>query len=245
MSDFLVFQLYGPLCSWGGVAVGQERPTETHPTKSAIVGIIGMMKGPWLKLENRKDKSVLLPTVSPGKLHQFLVRTEPGRRAEVMKQIESAMHNNYAKRVIQDLTGLDEKKADYVAEDKLMMRMLVILISVLVLVTALGIFGLTLFNINKRTKQIGTRRALGARKSSIISYFVVENSLICIAGLILGICGAVLLGQQLMSHYSVPALSNWYVAVTAIAVFLMSLLAVIGPARRAANIDPSIATRTI
>ena len=210
-----------------------------------IVGIISMMKGPWLKLENRKDKSVLLPTVSPGKLHQFLVRTEPGRRAEVMKQIESAMHSNYAKRVIQDLTGLDVKKANYVAEDRLMMRMLIVLISVLVLVTALGIFGLTLFNINKRTKQIGTRRALGARKSAIISYFVVENSLICIAGLVLGVCGAVLLGQQLMSHYSVPALSNWYVAVTAIAVFLMSLFAVIGPAQRAANIDPSIATRTI
>lgn len=210
-----------------------------------IVGIIGMMKGPWLKLENRKDKSVMLPIVSPSKLHQFLVRTEPGRRAEVMKQIEGAMHSNYAKRVIQDLTGLDVKKADYVAEDRLMMRMLVILISVLVLVTALGIFGLTLFNINKRTKQIGTRRALGARKSAIISYFVVENSLICIAGLVLGVCGAVLLGQQLMTHYSVPALSNWYVALTAIAVFVMSLLAVIGPAQRAANIDPSIATRTI
>ncbi len=210
-----------------------------------IIGVIGMMKGPWLKIENRKDKSVLLPLVDPRKLHQFLVRTEPERRAEVMKQIENAMHTNYSKRVIQDLTGLDVKKADYVAEDRLMMRMLVILISVLVLVTALGIFGLTLFNINKRTKQIGTRRALGARKSAIISYFVVENSLICIAGLILGVCGAVLLGQQLMSHYSVPALSNLYVAVTAIAVFLMSLLAVIGPARRAANIDPSIATRTI
>lgn len=210
-----------------------------------IVGIIGMMKGPWLKIEERKDKSVIIPMLDPNKLHQFLVRTEPGRRAEVMKQIEGIMHESYAKRVIQDLTGIDEKKADYVAEDLLMMRMLVILISVLVLVTALGIFGLTLFNINKRTKQIGTRRALGARKSAIINYFVVENSLICLAGLVLGVCGAVFLGQQLMEHYSVPALSYWYVALTAVAVFVMSLLAVIGPAKRAANIAPSIATRTI
>lgn len=210
-----------------------------------IVGIIGMMKGPWLELEERKDKSVIIPMLDPSKLHQFLVRTESGRRAEVMTQIEDLMHESYAKRVIQDLTGLDKKKADYVAEDLLMMRMLVILISVLVLVTALGIFGLTLFNINKRTKQIGTRRALGARKSAIIKYFVVENSLICIAGLVLGVCGAVFLGQQLMAHYSVPALSYWYVAVTAVAVFVMSLLSVIGPAKRAANIAPSIATRTI
>ena len=210
-----------------------------------IIGIIGMMKGPWLKLEERKDKSVIIPMLDPSKLHQFLVRTESGRRAEVMSQIEDLMHQGYAKRVIQDLTGLDKKKADYVAEDLLMMRMLVILISVLVLVTALGIFGLTLFNINKRTKQIGTRRALGARKSAIIRYFVVENSLICIAGLVLGVCGSVFLGQQLMTHYSVPSLSYWYVAITALAVFVMSLLAVIGPAKRAAEIAPSIATRTI
>lgn len=210
-----------------------------------VVGIIGMMKGPWLKLEERKDKSVILPLLYPHKLQQFLVRTEPGQRAEVMKQIESVMHQSYGKRVIQDLTGLDKKKANYVAEDLLMMRMLVILISVLVLVTALGIFGLTLFNINKRTKQIGTRRALGARKSAIVKFFVVENSIICLAGLVLGVCGAVVLGQQLMTQYSVPALSYEYVAITALGVFVMSLLAVIGPAKRAANIAPSIATRTI
>ncbi|MFY8352229.1 ABC transporter permease [Pseudoalteromonas sp. SSM20] len=226
-----------------GDGLGKTLYMGDQPLK--VVGIIGMMKGPWLKMAERKDKSVILPLLDPSKLQQFLVRTEPGQRANVMKQIETVMHQNYAKRVIQDLTGLDKKKANYVAEDLLMMRMLVILISVLVLVTALGIFGLTLFNINKRTKQIGTRRALGARKSAIIKYFVVENSLICIAGLVLGVCGAVFLGQQLMAHYSVPALSYWYVAVTAVAVFAMSLLAVIGPAKRAANIAPSIATRTI
>jgi putative ABC transport system permease protein len=226
-----------------GDGLGQFIYSGTKPYK--VIGIVGMMKGPWMKNEERKDRSVIIPYVRIEKFNKFLVRTEPGRRAEVMQQIESLIHKNYSKRVVQDLAGLDKKKADYVAEDRLMMRMLVILISVLVLVTALGIFGLTLFNINKRTKQIGTRRALGARKSAIISYFVVENSLICVAGLVLGVCGAVLLGQQLMAHYSVPALSNWYVAITAVAVFVMSLLAVIGPARRAANIDPSIATRTI
>ena len=131
------------------------------------------------------------------------------------------------------------------AEDTLMMRMLVVLITILLLVTALGIFGLTLFNISKRTKQIGTRRALGARKSAIINYFLVENALICIAGLVLGVIAAFVLGQLLMQHFSIAALPLGYVAATAIMVFIMSLLAVLGPAKRAANISPSIATRTI
>ena len=131
------------------------------------------------------------------------------------------------------------------AEDTLMMRMLVVLITILLLVTALGIFGLTLFNISKRTKQIGTRRALGARKSSIINYFLVENALICIAGLVLGVIAALILGQLLMQHFSIAALPLGYVVATAVMVFIMSLLAVFGPAKRAANISPSIATRTI
>jgi len=126
-----------------------------------------------------------------------------------------------------------------------MMRMLVVLITILLLVTALGIFGLTLFNISKRTKQIGTRRALGARKSSIIKYFLVENALICTAGLVLGVIAALILGQLLMQHFSIAVLPLGYVAATAVMVFIMSLLAVFGPAKRAANISPSIATRTI
>lgn len=58
MSDFLVFQLYGPLCSWGGVAVGQERPTETHPTKSAIVGIIAAALGVRREDENAQRELI-------------------------------------------------------------------------------------------------------------------------------------------------------------------------------------------
>lgn len=209
-----------------------------------IIGIIKLMKGPWLK-DKRKDRSVLIPFVKANSLQQYLVRTDPGSRAEVMKSIEAKLLQAYDKRVITDLAGLDEKKADYVAEDTLMMRMLIVLIVVLILVTALGIFGLTLFNISKRTKQIGTRRALGARKSAIVRYFIVENSLVCAAGLILGTFASVLLGQQLMQLYSLPALSIFYVLATALGVYLISIISVIGPATRAANISPSIATRTI
>ena len=92
-----------------------------------------------------------------------------------MKEIENAMLENYSKRVINNIKGLDELKNEYTAKDRLMMRMLIVLITILVLITALGIFGLTLFNISKRTKQIGIRRALGARKSAIVSYFLVDD----------------------------------------------------------------------
>jgi len=209
-----------------------------------IIGVIDLMKGPWLK-DSRPDNVALLPFIKPGTNARFVVRTEPGQRQSVMNRVEEAMLKNYNKRVISRIRGLDDDKQSYMAEDTLMMRMLIVLITILVLVTALGIFGLTLFNISKRTKQIGTRRALGARKSAIISYFLVENAMICIVGLVIGVIAAVYLGQLLMQHFSIAQLDISYVLATALAVFVMSLLAVLAPAKRAANISPSIATRTI
>lgn len=209
-----------------------------------VIGVVELMKGPWLK-DSRPDNVALLPFIKPGTNARFVVRTEPGQRQSVMNRVEEAMLKNYNKRVISRIRGLDDDKESYMAEDTLMMRMLIVLITILVLVTALGIFGLTLFNISKRTKQIGTRRALGARKSAIISYFLVENAMICIVGLVIGVIAAVYLGQLLMQHFSIAQLDISYVLATALAVFAMSLLAVLAPAKRAANISPSIATRTI
>lgn len=40
MIDYLVFRLYGPLASWGDIAVGEVRPSATHPSKSAILGLV-------------------------------------------------------------------------------------------------------------------------------------------------------------------------------------------------------------
>jgi len=45
MPEYLVFRLYGPLASWGGIAVGEYRPAERSPAKSAILGLIGAALG--------------------------------------------------------------------------------------------------------------------------------------------------------------------------------------------------------
>lgn len=45
MRQFLLFQLYGPMASWGGVAVGEQRPSASHPSKSAILGLLAAARG--------------------------------------------------------------------------------------------------------------------------------------------------------------------------------------------------------
>jgi putative ABC transport system permease protein len=206
--------------------------------------VVEKMIGPWMR-DSAANNVLLLPRVLAEARQKIIVRTHAAERANVMLQIEDLLLADYSKRVITRLQGMDEAKAQYNEGDVLMMRMLIVLIVVLVLVTALGIFGITVFNINKRTRQIGTRRALGARKSHIVRYFLVENAIICLAGIAIGVVGALALAQALLEYYSLPALDYLYIVGTALFVLSFSLLSVILPANRAANISPSVATRSI
>ena len=57
MRKYLLFQLYGPMASWGDVAVGDMRPTFGHPSKSAVLGLVAAALG--IKRSNHKDQRAL------------------------------------------------------------------------------------------------------------------------------------------------------------------------------------------
>lgn len=45
MSDYLLLRLYGPLASWGEIAVGESRHSAVHPSRSALLGLLGAALG--------------------------------------------------------------------------------------------------------------------------------------------------------------------------------------------------------
>ena len=116
----------------------------------------------------------------------------------------------------------------------------------LVLVTTcLGISGLVMFNVSTRTRQIGTRRALGARRRDILRYFMIENGLLTTAGLLLGCVLALGLGSWLTQEYGVPKLNPCYLLASVPILWMVGQLAAWIPARRATLVEPSVATRTL
>lgn len=56
MRDYLVFRLYGPLVSWGDIAVGEYRPSFVHPSKSAIIGLCAAALGIRRDEEERQQR---------------------------------------------------------------------------------------------------------------------------------------------------------------------------------------------
>ena len=88
--------------------------------------------------------------------------------------------------------------------DTRMAVLLGVTIFMLISMTALGIVGLASFSVNARVKQIGTRRAVGARRLDILRYFMLENWVLTTAGVLVG-CGlAYYFSYWLSSAYEVP-----------------------------------------
>ncbi|MFT5705637.1 MAG: putative ABC transport system permease protein [Shewanella sp.] len=209
-----------------------------------VIGVIDKLQGAWVN-SSYLDNSVILNIQLVNMFTKVLVRAEEGTLAQLKEAIPAALHKDNRNRVIEGFTLISEHRKRVYRNHELMATVLSMMVILLLLITSLGLAGMVMFNIERRTKQIGTRRALGAKKRDIISFFLVENYIICIVGGVIGGLVAVQLGQQLMSVYSLPKLELIYPIATIIGLLLLTTIAVILPARKAANISPAIATRSV
>jgi putative ABC transport system permease protein len=174
----------------------------------------------------------------------FLLRTEPGQAAAVAKAAEQKLLEVNGGRNIRTRT-LEEIKDQYFGPQSIVVTLMGAVIVMLVLVTSLGIVGLTSFSVTERTRQIGTRRALGARRVDILRHFLLENWLLTTLALVLG-CGlAIAVNVGVVSAAGGTKLGWLTVAAGVALLWAAGLLATLAPALRASRISPAVATRNV
>jgi putative ABC transport system permease protein len=228
-----------------GDALGKtvwDEPNGEKPMQ--IVGIYKHMQNAWPTSTNVNNTALLPSLAMFGGEMMYVVRSEPGRLDKVMAATEEYLSKNRS-RIVDIVRSYPEQKNRTYSGDIAMVKLLTAVIAVLTGVTGLGIVGLAWFSVTQRRKQIGTRRALGATRFDIVRYFMVENWLITSFGLAIGLVGALGLNWFLDTQYSVGRVPLWYLPVGMLALWVLGQLAVLLPARRAANIPPALATRSV
>ena len=177
----------------------------------------------------------------------YVIRTSPERRAEVLAAAKKTLLANGADRIILEDNSktVEELRHEFFQAPRAMAWLLGIVCVALLLITALGIIGLSSFWVQQRTKQIGVRRALGATRGQMLRYFQTENFLLATIGIGLGMLLAFAINQLLMGKYEMARLPLLYLPVGAVLLWALGQLAVWAPARRAASIPPAVATRSV
>jgi putative ABC transport system permease protein len=214
-------------------------------SRMEVVGVIARLQSPWAQLGDAAERSMIVPLRQLAPAAEYLVRAEPGQLERVMREVEDALVAARDDRVLTSNRSIKEARSTRYRADRSLAWMLITVMGLLVLVTASGIVGMASLWVNQRRKQIGVRRAIGARQRDILRYFLVENFMVTSFGIAVGLGLALALNQLLVDALEVPRLPLAILPAGVVALWALGLLAALGPAWRAARIPPAEATRSV
>ncbi|HEX9171298.1 MAG TPA: FtsX-like permease family protein [Telluria sp.] len=211
-----------------------------------VVGVVERLQTQSGEVTERGEYASIAPMRMygnyPGAL--YTVRAEAGQRERVIREVEAALRKASPTPVILESTTFEKHRQNRYRSDVALSWMLVTVSVLLLLITASGIVGMASLWVTQRRKQIGVRRALGARRADILRYFVLENFMITSSGVVGGVLLGVALNQLLVSKLEMARLPLEYLVGGAAVLWALGVIAVYGPAWRAASISPALATRS-
>lgn len=144
---------------------------------------------------------------------------------------------------VESLT-VEQLSGSFTRANRTMLVMLASVAAVSLLVGGIGVMNLLLLSVTQRTREVGLRIALGARRSDIAAQFVLEAVILSIIGGLLGILIGVLASSGLERIFQWSAVVSPLAAGVAVVVAaLLGVLSGVYPARRAARLDPIEALR--
>ncbi len=210
-----------------------------------VIGVLAHLRGEITGRASDDDSFVTEFHVGPEQLGGgFMIRAKPGVLPQTLRAAAAALARNDPGHVQAQTFTFPEYRGRYFRGDLATGRMLTGILLILVVVTTLGMIGLTSFWVQQRRRQIGMRRALGATRRDILHYFQIENFLIVTGGVLLGAVCTYALSLLLMQHFELPRLPLYYLPISAAVLWVLGQFAVLGPALRAAAVPPVVATRS-
>jgi len=219
------------------------------------VEVIGVMQRPAASFPGQEDNRILMPYFSMRKLfpsaneHMLIVIAKPGLLSKAEDEVRTVLR--IQRKVPNDkpdsfsLSTAQQMIEDFHRITGTVALVMVILSSIGLLVGGIGVMNIMLVSVTERTREIGIRKAVGARKSDIIVQFLTEAVVLTGMGGVIGLAmgWTVSLLTGLIFRNLPTAVPLWAAASGILVSVGVGLFFGIWPAGRAANLDPVVALR--
>jgi putative ABC transport system permease protein len=219
------------------------------------VQVVGVMDPPAASLPGQQDLRVLLPYFTMRKMfpnlkeHMLVIFANPGMIDQAVDEVRAVLrierHVPYSSPDTFSISTSQSMIERFRQVTGTVALVMMVLSSIGLLVGGIGVMNIMLVSVTERTREIGIRRAVGARKSDIIVQFLTEAVVLTMLGGVLGlILGWIISRAAGLVFPNLPTSVPLWTAVSGVLVSVgVGLFFGIWPAGRAARLDPVVALR--
>lgn len=219
--------------------IGQQISLRSNAPWRTIVGLVKHSKASSLESDIAEGFYFVPMAQRPRMVVSVVVRTSSSQPANLATAIQSAVHAVNPSQPVYDLKTMDERVDDSLVSRRFLMVLLSIFAGLALLLAALGLYGVISYSVKLRTRELGIRIALGAKRVDVLGLIVRKGMQLAAAGLFVGLAAILLLGRALSSLlYQVSLFNPATLLLTSLILGGTVLLACYLPARRAAGLDP-------
>jgi predicted permease len=207
-----------------------------------VVGVVRNMK--LASLDEQSVSHIYTSIYQNGlRLFGILVRAT-GDKAELGRAIQHEVQSVDPDLPVANIVEMKEIVNLGLGDRRFAAWLLGIFAAVAILLTSVGIYGVTSYAVSRRTKEMGIRSALGALPGDLIRMVIMNGMTPIVGGMAAGALGAILSARLMAALlYSVSSTDAAVYAASGLTVVLVGMAANYIPARRAAHINPMTALR--
>jgi putative ABC transport system permease protein len=212
-----------------------------------VVGVVGDVRAN--ALDQEPFPTMYFPTqyftanVRQWAVQDIVVRTA-GRPEAALAGVRQKVREMDPELAVSNVRTMDEWIANGAAQPRLDTTLLAGFAAIALLIASIGIYGVLAYSVNRRTREIGVRMALGAQAGDVLRMVVREGMVVAVAGIAVGLIAAVAASRALSTLlFGVASRDPLTFGGVAALLSLVALLACYVPARRASRVTPMEALR--